>query len=77
MWNYMNALKSRFHIHVSLSQRNLNGLKAYEGRTKAPVPTCFRCRLRPSALVDVELLLVDSGVAFYDDGAFGEFFHLV
>src|ERR1700689_3732968 len=30
MWNYMNALKNRFHIFVSLPPRHLNGLKAYD-----------------------------------------------
>jgi len=35
MWNYMNALKSRFHIFVSLPPRNVNGLKAYEALVKA------------------------------------------
>lgn len=35
MWNYMNALKNRFHIFVSLPPRHLNGLKAYEALMKA------------------------------------------
>jgi hypothetical protein len=29
MWNYMNALKNRFHIFVSLPPHHLNGLGAY------------------------------------------------
>jgi hypothetical protein len=30
MWNYVNPLKNRFHIFVSLPPRHVNGLKAYE-----------------------------------------------
>jgi len=30
MWNYMNALKNRFHIFVSLPPRHVNGPKAFD-----------------------------------------------
>jgi hypothetical protein len=30
MWNYMNPVKNRFHIFVSLPPRHLNGLRAYD-----------------------------------------------
>jgi hypothetical protein len=35
MWNYMNALKSRFHIFVSLPPRHVNGPKAYDALVNA------------------------------------------
>ena len=35
MWNYMNALKDRFHIFVSLPPRHVNGSKAYDALVDA------------------------------------------
>lgn len=35
MWNYMNALKNRFHIFVSLPPRHVNGPKAYDALVSA------------------------------------------
>jgi len=37
MWNYMNALKDRFHIFVSLPPRHVNGPKAYDALMNAEV----------------------------------------
>jgi hypothetical protein len=35
MWNYMNALKERFHIFVSHPPRHVNGVKAFEALADA------------------------------------------
>jgi len=35
MWNYMNALKDRFHIFVSLPPRHVNGPKAFDALVDA------------------------------------------
>jgi len=35
MWNYMNALKDRFHIFVSLPPRHVDGPKAYDALVNA------------------------------------------
>jgi hypothetical protein len=35
MWNYMNALKNRFHIFVSLPPRHVNGPKAFDALVNA------------------------------------------
>lgn len=35
MWNYMNALKDRFHIFVSLPPRHVDGPKAYDALMNA------------------------------------------
>lgn len=52
-------------------------IKTKDGRFLARLYVCSELANRGSGLVDVELLLVDRGIALHDDRALRHFFHLV